>query len=528
MPPARAFGRSLADFGALGDAEQKLLESCRTGADCVIAQTRPAADQKTDANTIRAGFLRFLILGGDDDHPVHEHGVRVTGAWIAGGLDLDGVASTSDLSAQNCWFDSTPNFSDARIKGNLVLIGSRVPGLAGERISCDAGLFCGGGFVSDGIVQLGGAKLGGNLECGGGAFSGPIDAENRHGDALSLDNIDVQGDVFLNNGFAADGAVRLVGARIGGSLECRGAKFRPSAGWSLNAERLTVAGGFFFAEFETPAALVNLAFAHVGVLADDPAAWGGGLNLHGFTYDRIAERGKKDAHARLHWLDQQSDDLTGKTGKGSQFRPQPWLQLRKVLSESGHAEDARKVGIKLERRRRHCGQVKGPARYFHFVYGAVTGYGYRPMRLLACSLAVWFGCAVLYGAAAAAGDFAPTDTTVFATPDCGKTTAPCGPAASPPANWILDPPFAGHYPVFNPWIYSLNVFLPVVALGQESAWAPVAQPPAQGFWHVFFPRLADPGFWVQLAIWVETLFGWLAGLLLVAVVSGLARKQDDS
>jgi hypothetical protein len=29
-------------------------------------------------------------------------------------------------------------------------------------------------------------------------------------------------------------------------------------------------------------------------------------------------------------------------------------------------------------------------------------------------------------------------------------------------------------------------------------------------------------------IWVETLLGWIAGLLLVAVVSGLAPKQDES
>ncbi len=38
----------------------------------------------------------------------------------------------------------------------------------------------------------------------------------------------------------------------------------------------------------------------------------------------------------------------------------------------------------------------------------------------------------------------------------------------------------------------------------------------------------EPASFLQLVIWLETLFGWVAGLLLVAEVSGLARKTDDS
>ncbi|HQT75039.1 MAG TPA: hypothetical protein PLX84_13975, partial [Acidiphilium sp.] len=30
----------------------------------------------------------------------------------------------------------------------------------------------------------------------------------------------------------------------------------------------------------------------------------------------------------------------------------------------------------------------------------------------------------------------------------------------------------------------------------------------------------------QFAVWFETLFGWMAGLILVAVVSGLAKRDE--
>ncbi len=31
----------------------------------------------------------------------------------------------------------------------------------------------------------------------------------------------------------------------------------------------------------------------------------------------------------------------------------------------------------------------------------------------------------------------------------------------------------------------------------------------------------------QIAVWLETLFGWIAGLLLVATVTGLAKRHDE-
>src|SRR3546814_2310360 len=75
----RVFGRSLSDFGTLWPAEDALLECSRIGAPTVISETRPEAETKT--NRVRAAFVRFLALGGDEQAPVHENGVELQGAW---------------------------------------------------------------------------------------------------------------------------------------------------------------------------------------------------------------------------------------------------------------------------------------------------------------------------------------------------------------------------------------------------------------------------------------------------------------
>jgi hypothetical protein len=48
--------------------------------------------------------------------------------------------------------------------------------------------------------------------------------------------------MYCGQGFSATGEVRLVGAHIGGDLDCGGGSFSNSAGPALTADRLTVDG----------------------------------------------------------------------------------------------------------------------------------------------------------------------------------------------------------------------------------------------------------------------------------------------
>ena len=96
-PAKAAFGRQLSDLwldgeeGKLHPAEMKLLECAARGEACALGHKRPA--YPTDANRIRAELLRFIILGGDYENPLHEAGVILIGAWVeceSERLDLEG------------------------------------------------------------------------------------------------------------------------------------------------------------------------------------------------------------------------------------------------------------------------------------------------------------------------------------------------------------------------------------------------------------------------------------------------------
>ena len=126
-------GRTLAEFQPLKPAERKLLEACQQGTVANISAERPEA--ANDDNIVRAAFLRFLALGGDEQAPVHEHGVQLVGAWIEGGLDMVAARVPSDLFIFDCHFDSTPVFRGAKIAGTLNLGSCHLPGFIGDNYS---------------------------------------------------------------------------------------------------------------------------------------------------------------------------------------------------------------------------------------------------------------------------------------------------------------------------------------------------------------------------------------------------------
>lgn len=522
----RPKGRSLAEFQPLKPAEEKLLEACRMGEVCRVSLTRPEEAERTADNVVRAWYLRFLILGGDADAPVHERGVQLRGAWIDGALDLQGTTSTGNIALFLCWLTETPMLLDCHVRGTLTLSGCRVPGLTGDRLMCDGGLFLRKNFRADGTVLLSGAKIGGHLDCEHAVFNGPEDAEGTPGYAFLADSVDVTGSVLLGN-TKVHGEVRLVDAKIGGTLDCQNAKIGDGKDTFFYLENASISGRFLLRNMQVPVVNIHLYRAAIGALVDDAEAWGKGLDLQSFVYDSIYWESPNDAKTRLAWLDKQNPGISGKDGDGTRFSPQPWLQLKKVLHEAGHTEQARQVGIALERRRRHCGKIgaypnswglfgllfyKPLAWAFHKSFGIFTGYGYRPMILLFWMLGVWLAGGAYDYAAAPHNAFAPDGDRVTACPDGTGPTC-----AIPPT-----------YQAFHPFVYSLNVLLPVVELQQEENWHPVmAQNPSTVFVRNITPLFTTWGGRAQLYFWFETLFGWMSGLLLVAVLSGLTRKQDD-
>jgi hypothetical protein len=641
-------GRSISDFEPLLPAEKKLTNACRDGQQANISGARP--NEPTEHNTIRATFLRFLILGGDETTPVHEKGPLLYGAWIDGMLDLHNTTTPHGVNCSLCYFNTEMNLMDANISGRLFLSGSRMhcdsdnaitadaasvsggvflnKGFESNRqirfiaaridgcfdcqcatfssateqciiadgikirrdLLCNDGFYCSGAvsllgadiggnfqlrdanikvqmgialavdrirvgetvflgpnFCTNGVVTLAGAHIGSNLNCGAGKF---LSTEKE---SIIADRVTVSGSVFLNNGFEANSTVRLSGARIGGQLSCDGATFHAVEVPSLFAQSVAIVDGLVMRDLTKPARNVNLNGAKVGTLVDDSGAWGSGLALDGFTYDSFGGDSVADATSRIAWLNKQrSDHARDKRA----FRAQPWSQLQKTLREAGDVAGARVVAIALEEHLRKIDRIGATpsnwtawqstpyrliCRLLHYCFGLFTGYGNRPLQLMLWLVGVWFLCGAAYWFVALPPQsvFAPSNPIVFqhsdykaCVPNSGeakaenaKTKKADATAIVGAGNWYLCEKLREEYTGFSPLLYSLDVILPLVDLQQQRDWGPLIPTPSAD-WRFELVEVS----WkhaTRWVIWFETLFGWLASLLLVAIVSGLTKRRDE-
>lgn len=430
-----------------------------------------------------------------------------------------------------------------QIGGSLTCNGGQFQVREGDALLIDGAevkgdVFLNDGFKANGSVRLYGAQISGNLDCGDGQF------EAREGDALLIDGAVVKGDVFLKDGFKATGAVCLNGAKIGGSLDCKGGQFEADEGLALSLESAVVRGTWFLHSL-SQSACVNAAHADVAVLVDDLAAWAPGSVLDGLHYASFGDIASTNGATRLKWLRRQSEAQLGDTEGGIDFRPQPWRQLQRVLREMGHLEDAKEVGIAFQDRLRAIGRMgqwpndicdvprcfKGMVtRSTHYAFGKLAGYGYRTVDLVLWMFSVWLVCGAAYWwlALPPQSAIAPSDPLVFQ----DRRYQQCQPdqldEAGKPGNWYLCSDLRSEYSTFSPFAFSLDLLLPVVDLGQEKAWGAFIPTPKESPWEEWFSRAGwHWGHAVRFLTWIQTLFGWVCSLLLVAIVSGYSRRNDE-
>jgi hypothetical protein len=163
-------GSPLEALKPLSPAEERILADLSVGEfDRLGDGLRPETDDP--ARLVRAAFLRFLILGGDEKHRPHEKGVRVSGGWISGVLDLEGARIPRDIGLKDCRFDAVPVLRYAVID-NLFLDGSSLPGLQADRLEARGGVSLKSVELA-GEVRLSGSRLGGNLSLDGATISYP-------------------------------------------------------------------------------------------------------------------------------------------------------------------------------------------------------------------------------------------------------------------------------------------------------------------------------------------------------------------
>jgi len=192
----------------------------------------------------------------------------------------------------------------ARLAGNLVCSSGRFRVPKGEAISADGltvtgGVFLSDGFSADGTVRLARARIGAGISVGPATFrllptASLTDIDER--DCLLLEGSRVDGNVFLRQ-VITDGLIRVNGARIGGRLNITGSVFDGAGINGLMAERTIAEGGLQWQDIRlTSETQLDLGFSEVGILVDDEGSWpaNGNLYIDGFTYTGLPIQSRAD------------------------------------------------------------------------------------------------------------------------------------------------------------------------------------------------------------------------------------------
>ncbi|TYB49055.1 hypothetical protein [Actinomadura chibensis] len=205
---------------------------------------------------IRAEVLVALLVGAVDSEPGQVAAVRLVGARIVGSLNLGHADVSVPLALTGCSFDEAPHLYWANMS-SVHLMRCRLPGLIASGTRVDGHLWLEGSRISGGL-WLDGANITGILNMSG------VQLHNPSGDALLADRLTVEANVYCDQGFSAQGEVRVPGARIGGQLILRGARLHNASGPALYASRLDVAANVFCDGGFTADGEVRLRGARVG------------------------------------------------------------------------------------------------------------------------------------------------------------------------------------------------------------------------------------------------------------------------
>lgn len=559
--------RGLASLDPLSAAEAKVVAHLQSGDfDRLGDGLRP--EMESPERNVRAELLRLLVLG-KEGYRLHEKGLRLSGAWITGILDLEGCRVPRDIGLKDCHFEASPVLRSAIID-NLFLDGSVMPGLRADRLGARGCVSLQGATVN-GEVRLPGARLGGSIEADGVVITSPDglavnaeDLEARGGvllrgatvrGGINLSSARIGGDVnavgarierpgevafngdamvaggdLALRGVTVAGETRFQGAHVGGDADCTSATLSQPEGHALRFNRAKIDGAFFLRQGATIDGALDLTATTINAIEDEQASWprSGDLLLNRCQYGAFTG-GPVDAASRLDWLSRQTPGRWG-----SDFWPQPYEHLATVLSEMGHNEDAREVLIAKERLQRSArrARAKNPAlklilTIIDGILAVTLSYGRQPLRAMLWVILFWLIGTGVFSVAYNAGAMKPNSPVVLRAvewtlcdleqsesrylPSSGLTL---GGRAAPGENQLTcfrNQPEAASYPEFNPLMYSLDVLLPVLSIGQKDFWRPDSMKPNGPFTLKYY--------------FFQSIVGWALSLLAVAGFSGLVKSR---
>ncbi len=404
-------------------------------------------------------------------------------------IHADGFFCKTDLLMRNITAKGEIRLIGASIAGQLACEGSHFENINATAFSLDglsAGTLLLNNVTAHGAVRMPVANIRGPVECSSAKF------ENPNGIAFAADGFSVTGNIFLDN-ISAKGEVRFNGAQISGQFVCNGATFDNMDSVAFSAQNAKVEATFFFDNIKKIAGMVDLSHAQVGQLVDDEKSWPvlGQLKLDGFLYDALAGQDTvKNAPKRLDWIRRQ---------KQGEFYPQPYEQLAKVFRRMGHESDSRAVLIAKQSDLCKYGKLTFWSKIWKRFLGLTIGYGYQTERIFLFILPVLLVGMFIFGWANNVGIMYPTK-------EIKKST---------------------EYQAFNPFVYSVDTFVPFIDLHQKNYWLPSSTGQDSMKPEDKTARLIKKpyGFWVRIYFWLHIVLGWIFSTLAAASLTGLIRKE---
>lgn len=411
--------------------------------------------------TLRAAVLRQLMLNGPREEG-EIAALKVSGARITGELDVQYGTVDEYVRLTQCHFDETPRLYSGRFR-QLNLSGSVLPGLHAATLRMDGVL-----RLTDcrfrGQVRLGGAQLAGAVFLDGAQFSVPDSSEP----VLLLHQAEFGGDLVAMK-LTAHGGVRLNGAHVTGTVNLREARLECAGDAALDAMALSVEGdlllrsahvqGWIGLRGARVAGRLDLSHARVSNPGDAAIrASSSSVGEFWLRGDPRLEGDLKLRHAQVDVLYLEPEKVPDRVilgnlvyatltphepaerrlpmleRDGDGYVPHAYEQLTAAYRRIGDDHAARLV--QLAKQRRHRSILPWYGRLWGHIQDATVGYGFRPMRALG-----WLLSLLAVGSVAFAVH------------------------APPPLK-------ADEAPDFNPVFYTLDLLLPVISFGQDTAFAP--------------------------------------------------------
>jgi hypothetical protein len=474
----------------------------------------------------------FFLDGATVSGVFDLHGATVKGQFAAEGATFDyprGIAIRASTAHIGSWFmrprkDENKNGQPTSVHGTINLVRAHIAhdldfqnvqlkaghhlAISAREIVVEGSVYLWRGSKVDGGIRFRGAEIKGQLSLTDSSISSAMLARKRSADPLPPLPADADdSDTALWTSLALD----LSEARVGHLTMPDRLDNRPQGIIDLSRARI---GTFTDFKAAWPPKVDRKTRACVERPCDENGRDADHLVLDGFEYEHLdnpdglpfGETGAV-AEARRDWLLGQSrDDVF------ERLKPQPWRQLGKILAKQGYEDDARKISIQRRLSQRHAkGMWLGP-RALNRALHWLADYGFNPWKTIGWSAGVVVVFSLLYwGVAAKYSD--PKQPLAFNQRVFVQTLAADfvpGIQSNSEANVQL----LQVYPRFDPLMYSLDVFLPLVDLGIEKYWR------------------VNTGTWLGVGLYylsiLEGIIGAILLLLIVTGFTGLLTRDEKS